>query len=126
MFTDGRIIGTITPRHGRSVVNNSRKRAEPAWNEQEHPNPWRAVWQYSPSRAARDEKTLNLQEARARAVVDGDTVPKVTAKGRRMDTASLDRARMLVGLKGYDDLGVMPIRSASLLVVASASVDCSA
>ncbi|EHK85479.1 TnpB family transposase [Rhodococcus pyridinivorans AK37] len=25
----------------------------------------------------------------------------VTAKGRRLDTASLERARMLVGLKGY-------------------------
>jgi len=40
-------------------------------------------------------------------VVDGDTVLKatrfvtVTAKGRRLDTASLERARMLVGLKGY-------------------------
>lgn len=47
------------------------------------------------------------QEARTRAVVDGDAAPKstrfvtVTAKGRRLDTASLERARMLVGLKGY-------------------------
>ena len=107
VFTDGKIIDTITPRHGRSVVNNPRRRAEPIWNETDHPNAWRAIWQYSRSRAARDEKTLNAQEARARAVVDGDTVPKstrfvtVTAKGRRLDTASLERARMLVGLKGY-------------------------
>jgi hypothetical protein len=89
------------------VVNNPRRRAEPVWNATAHPNAWRAIWQYSRSRAARDEKTLNAQEARARAVVDGDTVPKatrfvtVTAKGRRLDTASLERARMLVGLKGY-------------------------
>ncbi|MCZ4628510.1 IS1634 family transposase, partial [Rhodococcus sp. IEGM1339] len=107
VFTDGQIIDTITPRHGRSVVNNSRKRAEPVWDRAAHPNAWRAVWQYSRSRAARDEKTLNAQEARARAVVDGDTAPKstrfvkTTAKGRRLDTASLERARMLVGLKGY-------------------------
>lgn len=107
VFKGGQIIDTITPRHGRSVVNNTRKRAEPVWNQAEHPNAWRAVWQYSRSRAARDEKTLNAQEARARAVVDGDTVPKstrfvkATAKGRRLDTASLKRARMLVGLKGY-------------------------
>jgi len=107
VFTDGQIIDTITPRHGRSVVNNRRRRAEPVWNETDHPNAWRAIWQYSRSRAARDEKTLNAQEARARAVVDGDTAPKstrfvkTTAKGRRLDTASLERARMLVGLKGY-------------------------
>ncbi|MBC2589861.1 MULTISPECIES: IS1634 family transposase [Rhodococcus] len=107
VFTDGQIIDTITPRHGRSVVNNPRRRAEPIWNATAHPNAWRAIWQYSRSRAGRDEKTLNAQEARARAVVDGDTVPKstrfvtVTAKGRRLDTASLERARMLVGLKGY-------------------------
>lgn len=107
VFTDGQIVDTITPRHGRSVVNTARKRAEPVWSETDHPNAWRAIWQYSRSRAARDEKTLNAQEARARAVVDGDTVPKatrfvtVTAKGRRLDTASLERARMLVGLKGY-------------------------
>ncbi|UGQ57374.1 IS1634 family transposase [Rhodococcus pyridinivorans] len=107
VFSDGQIIDTITPRHGRSVVNNRRRRAEPVWNETDHPNAWRAIWQYSPSRAARDEKTLNAQEARARAVVDGDTAPKstrfvkTTAKGRRLDTASLERARMLVGLKGY-------------------------
>ncbi|WP_132471265.1 IS1634 family transposase [Rhodococcus sp. SMB37] len=106
-FTNGQIIDTITPRHGRSVVNNVRKRAEPVWNRTEHPNAWRAVWQYSTKRAARDEKTLNAQEARARAIVDGDTVPKstrfvkTTAKGRSLDTASLDRARSLSGLKGY-------------------------
>ncbi len=40
-------------------------------------------------------------------MVDGGTVPKstrfvkATAKGRRLDTASLKRARMLVGFKGY-------------------------
>jgi len=107
VFTDGQIIDTITPRHGRSVVNTTRKRAEPVWDRAAHPNAWRAVWQYSRSRAARDEKTLNAQEARARAVVDGDTAVKstrfvtVTAKGRRLDTASLERARMRVGLKGY-------------------------
>nr|EJI93530.1 putative transposase domain protein [Rhodococcus sp. JVH1] len=89
------------------MVNNTRKRAEPVWNQAEHPNAWRTVWQYSRSRAARDEKTLNAQEARARAAVDGDTVPKstrfvkATAKDRRLETASLKRARMLVGLKGY-------------------------
>ncbi|MFD9670290.1 IS1634 family transposase, partial [Rhodococcus sp. NPDC059968] len=72
-FTSGQVIDTITPRHGRSVVNNVRKRAEPVWSSVEHPNAWRAVWQYSTRRAARDERTLNAQEARARAVVDGGT-----------------------------------------------------
>ena len=77
------------------------------WSPVDHPNAWRAVWQYSTARAARDEKTLNAQEARARAVVDGGTPPKstrfvkTTAQGRSLDTASLERARSLSGLKGY-------------------------
>ncbi|MFD6858165.1 IS1634 family transposase [Rhodococcus sp. NPDC060090] len=106
-FTGGQIIDTITPRHGRSVVNNVRTRAEPVWSPTEHPNAWRAVWQYSTTRAARDQKTLNAKEARARAIVDGDAAPKstrfvkTTAKGRSLDTASLERARSLSGLKGY-------------------------
>ncbi|MEZ5151990.1 IS1634 family transposase [Rhodococcus zopfii] len=106
-FTNGQIVDTITPRHGRSKVNNVRKRAEPVWSPVDHPNAWRAVWQYSIARAARDEKTLNAQEARARAVVDGGTPPKstrfvkTTAQGRSLDTASLERARSLSGLKGY-------------------------
>ncbi|AYA23376.1 IS1634 family transposase [Rhodococcus rhodochrous] len=107
LLTDGQIIDTITPRHGRSTVNNVRTRAEPVWDPTTHPNGWRAVWQYSRKRAVRDAQTLNLQEARARAVIDGTKPAKatrfvtVTTKGRRLDTASIERARSLVGLKGY-------------------------
>ena len=107
VFTDGQIIDTVTPRHGRSTVNDTAKRTEPAWHPAEHSNSWRAVWQYSKRRAVRDNQTLNAQEARARDVVDGGKPPKstrfvkTTASGRRLDTASLDRARSLVGLKGY-------------------------
>lgn len=107
VFVDGRGIDTVTPRHGRSVVNEMRKRAEPVWQADTHPSSWRAVWQYSKRRAVRDNRTLNAQEARAREVVDGDKAPKPTrfvkstAVGRSLDTASLERARSLVGLKGY-------------------------
>lgn len=74
VFTAGQTIDTITPRRGRSVVDNRRRRAEPVWNERDHPNAWRATWQYSRSRAARDEKTFKVQEARARAVVASATM----------------------------------------------------
>ena len=106
-FTDGQIIDTVTPRHGRATVNNVKKKAEPVWDSQQHPKAWRAVWQYSRTRAVRDTQTLNAQEARARAVIDGSKPAKatrfvtVTTKGRTLDTASIDRARSLVGLKGY-------------------------
>ncbi|WP_433527717.1 IS1634 family transposase [Nocardia pseudovaccinii] len=71
------------------------------------PKAWRAVWQYSTKRAVRDNRTLNAQETRARAVIDGTTPAKttrfVTLRGdaRTLDQASLERARSLVGLKGY-------------------------
>ncbi|MEU2002271.1 IS1634 family transposase, partial [Rhodococcus sp. NPDC019627] len=107
VFTDGQTIDTVTPRHGRSVVNDVKRRAEPAWNPGTHASSWRAVWQYSKRRAVRDNQTLNAQEARARAVVDGDKAPKstrfvkTTPVGRSLDTSALERARSLVGLKGY-------------------------
>ncbi len=102
VFTDGQIIDTVTPRHA-----NVRHRTEPVWDAAGHPKSWRAVWQYSKRRAVRDNQTLNAQEARAREVVDGAKAPKstrfvkTTAGGRTLDIASLDRARSLVGLKGY-------------------------
>lgn len=107
VFADEQIIDTVTPRHAKSTVNNVRKRTEPVWDAAGHPTAWRAVWQYSTRRAVRDNQTLNAQEARARDVVDGGKAPKTTrfvkttAGGRTLDTASIDRARSLVGLKGY-------------------------
>ena len=55
----------------------------------------------------RDNKTLTEQENRARAVIAGDKAArtprfvKTTDGTRTLDQASLDRARRLVGLKGY-------------------------
>jgi hypothetical protein len=106
VFTDGQIIDTVTPRHAKSTVNNVRHRTESVWDATGHPKSWRAVWQYSKRRAVRGNQTLNAQEARAREVVDGAKAPKstrfvkTTAGGRTFDSASLDRARSLVGLKG--------------------------
>lgn len=65
------------------------------------------MWAYSTKRALRDNKTLNLQERKARAVVAGDKTARTprfvkTRNGaRELDEASLQRARDLVGLKGY-------------------------
>lgn len=107
VFTDGQTIDTVTPRHAKSTVNNVKKRAEPIWDAATHPKSWRAIWQYSTRRAARDNQTLNAQEAKARGVVDGGKAPKstrfvkTTAKGRTLDVAGIERARSLVGLKGY-------------------------
>jgi hypothetical protein len=106
-FTDGQVIDTITPRTGRNAENDPAVRAEPVWGPGTHPGSWRAVWAYSASRAARDNKTLTAQENRARDVVAGDTTARaprfVTIKSdaRALDEASVARARRLAGLKGY-------------------------
>jgi len=106
-FTDGQIIDTLTPRRGATVVNNIKVKAEPVWTAAAHPKAWRAVWQYKAARARRDQKTLNAQEERAKAVVAGDRQAKITrfvtvsGDDRTLDEASLKRARDLVGLKGY-------------------------
>ena len=110
LFTDGQIIDTITPRDQRGTDTKSsdpKLKAEPVWNPNTHPKSWRAGWAYSTKRAVRDTKTLNLQEHKARAVVAGDKTARtprfVTVRNgsRTLDEASLQRARHLVGLKGY-------------------------
>ena len=109
-FTDGQVIDTITPRIATKkavAVNNDRQRAEPVWDPEVHEVSWRAVWAYSSKRAARDGKTLTMQENRARAVIAGDKTARtprfvtITNGSRSLDEASLARARKLVGLKGY-------------------------
>ena len=65
------------------------------------------MWAYSAKRAARDAKTLTLQENRAKAVIAGEKAARtprfVTVKNgsRSLDETSLARARRVVGLKGY-------------------------
>ena len=108
-FADGQIIDTITPRTGRTKggVSDPALRAEPVWTPDTHPAAWRAVWAYSAARTARDNKTLTLQENRAKAVVAGEKSTRtprfVTTRNGdvELDAASLARARKLVGLKGY-------------------------
>jgi hypothetical protein len=106
-FTDGQLVDTITPRSGRRSENNPNLRAEPVWDPSEHPGSWRAVWAYSAKRAARDGKTLTLQENRAKAVIAGEQAArtprfvKTTNGARSLDEAALARARQLAGLKGY-------------------------
>jgi len=106
-FADGQVIDTLTPRTGRNRENDQALRAEPVWGPDEHTRSWRAVWAYSAKRAARDSRTLTAQENRARAVINGDKAARTprfvttTTDGHRLDQAALDRARRLVGLKGY-------------------------
>ncbi|WP_062292755.1 IS1634 family transposase [Demequina phytophila] len=109
-FVDGQVIDTITPRTGharKDGASNPLVKAEPIWNADHHERSWRAVWAYSAKRAVRDNRTLTLQEQRARDVVSGDKAArtprfvKTTNGARRLDEASLARARRLVGLKGY-------------------------
>lgn len=109
-FTDGQLIDTITPRVATAAaraVNDPALRAEPVWDPDAHHRSWRAVWAYSAKRAARDAKTLTLQENKARAVIAGEKATRtprfVTIKNgsQSLDEASLARARRLVGLKGY-------------------------
>jgi transposase len=108
-FTDGQHVDTITPRHAnRRPENDPKVKKEPTWDPGEHSGSWRAVWAYSAKRAARDAKTLTLQENRAKAVIAGEKATrrprfvKDTGTGDlTLDDASLARARSLVGLKGY-------------------------
>ncbi|MDO5535827.1 MAG: IS1634 family transposase [Propionibacteriaceae bacterium] len=109
-FTDGQVIDTITPRVATkkaAAVNEVTKRAEPVWDPKVHERSWRAVWAYSAKRAARDGKTLTLQENRAKAVIAGEKAARTprfvkTKNGAvSLDETALARARRLVGLKGY-------------------------
>ncbi|MFM2438918.1 MAG: hypothetical protein RLZ55_1743 [Actinomycetota bacterium] len=107
-FADGQIIDTITPKTGRHRgENDPAKRAEPVWDPELHPGSWRAVWAFSRSRSARDNKTLTAQENRARAVVDGEKAARtprfVKAAGQKrvLDEDGIARARAMAGLKGY-------------------------
>jgi hypothetical protein len=106
-FTNGQIIDSVTPKHGNNNVNDTNKRAESVWNAEQHPGAWRAIWAYSAKRSRRDQKTLYAQEARARAVINGERAVKSTrfvktdAGDRVLDEASLARAQSLVGLQGY-------------------------
>lgn len=106
-FEGGQIIDTITAKHRRLIENDTNLKAEPVWDPAQHPGSWRAVWAYSTTRAVRDNKTLTLQENRAREVVEGEKSARTprfvkTSNGAKsLDEASLARARRLVGLKGY-------------------------
>jgi transposase len=106
-FTDGQLIDTITPKNRRSIENDPKRKREPVWDREAHPGSWRAVWAYSAKRAARDSKTLTLQENRANDVIAGEKTArtprfvKTTNGTKTLDEASLARARRLVGLKGY-------------------------
>ena len=106
-FTDGQVIDTITMRRTKPDPDRVKSRREPVWDPCQHPESWRAVWQYSRKRAVRDGHTLTLQENRALDIIEGRRPAKkarfVKTSGQKttLDTASLERARALVGLKGY-------------------------
>jgi len=106
-FTDGQVIDTLTPKTGKNKDNDPALRAEPAWDRKDHPGSWRAVWAFSASRFARDNRTLTAQENRARDVISGAKSARTprfvkNAGGTpALDEKALARARKLAGLKGY-------------------------
>ena len=106
-FADGQVIDTITPKTRRVIENDPMRKAEPVWDPGQHPQSWRAVWAYSKKRMVRDNKTLTLQENKAKAVVAGEKAARTprfvknTNGSKSLDEKSLARARRLVGLKGY-------------------------
>ena len=107
-FTDGQIIDTVTMR-GRHQPDPTRvnTKQEPVWNAETDHTTWRAIWQYSRKRAVRDSHTLTAQTNRAQAIIDGERPAKkarfVKTDGAQLtlDSASVERARRLAGLKGY-------------------------
>jgi len=106
-FADGQVIDTVTPKTGKNKDNDPALRAEPAWDRQDHPKSWRAVWAFSAKRFARDNRTLTAQENRARDVISGAKSARTprfvkNAGGTpALDEKALARARKLAGLKGY-------------------------
>jgi hypothetical protein len=95
-FADGQVIDTLTPRTGHKIENDPKIKREPVWDREEHPGSWRAVWAYSTKRAVRDNKTLTLQENRARAVIAGEKTARVprfvkTSDGTRPSTKRRSR-----------------------------------
>ena len=106
-FTNAQIIDTITPKNRKVIENDAMLKTEPLWEPEKHPASWRAVWAYSTKRAVRDNRTLTLQETRAKEVVAGEKSARTprfvknTNGSKSLDEASLARARNLVGLKGY-------------------------
>jgi hypothetical protein len=106
-FSDGQVIDTVTPKAGKNKDNDPALRAEPAWDREDHPKSWRAVWAFSAKRFARDNRTLTAQENRARDVISGAKSARTprfvkNAGGNpSLDEKALARARKLAGLKGY-------------------------
>jgi hypothetical protein len=106
-FSDGQAIDTVTPKAGKNKDNDPALRAEPAWDREDHPKSWRAVWAFSAKRFARDNRTLTAQENRARDVISGAKSARTprfvkNAGGNpSLDEKALARARKLAGLKGY-------------------------
>jgi hypothetical protein len=106
-FSDGQVIGTVTPKTGKNKDNDPALRAEPAWDRKDHPKSWRAVWAFSAKRFARDNRTLTAQENRARDVISGAKSARTPRFVRNaggtpsLDEKALARARKLAGLKGY-------------------------
>ncbi|MDF1489422.1 IS1634 family transposase [Tessaracoccus caeni] len=106
-FADGQIIDTITMRRQKPDLERVKTRREPVWNPAQHPDAWRAIWQYSRKRAVRDGHTLTAQENRALDIIEGRSpvkkarFVKTSGQTTSLDVASLERARALVGLKGY-------------------------
>jgi len=105
--TDGQIVDTVTPKRGKNTDNDCTQLGEPVWEQERYPSSWRAIWQYSAKRFAHDNHTLNAQQARAQAVVDGDQAAhkprfvKTVGTKLVLDEPTLARARKVAGLKGY-------------------------
>ena len=106
-FADGQVIDTITLKKRKTDPEALKTRVEPVWNREEYPNAWRAVWQFSAKRAARDQFTLNQQRNKAIGIIEQGRQTRKTrfvkTSGTTLafDEATYQRAETLVGLKGY-------------------------
>lgn len=106
-FTDGQIIDTITLKRWKTDPETLKARSEPTWHPEEHSNAWRAIWQFSAKRAARDRYTLNQQHNKAIGIIEDGKQPRKTRFVKTLgttlafDEATYRRAEYLVGLKGY-------------------------
>jgi transposase len=67
----------------------------------------RIIYQYKEKRAALDIRNIEKQIEKAKKIVSGDTVTKkakflaITTKNRHLNQGLIDKAKALVGIKGY-------------------------
>lgn len=93
------------------IENDLKRKPEPAWDPEQHPGSWRAVWAYSTKRAVRDNKTLTLQENRAKEGSSPGRTPRFVKNSNGTRVSTKRRWRVPAGSSGSRGPSQTPGRS---------------